>query len=381
MNWQPRATWLAAAAVPRGSRWRGPVASTPRHLFVPRWWDTPAGTYSRTWDLHDGPSDTEAWMDTAYEDQTIVTQVAGVHADHAEAGAVIKGQPTSSSTLPGLVVQMFHHAEIYDGADVLDVATGSGYSAALLAGHLGDDRVTSVDVDPYLVEAAAVRLDAVGLRPKVLATDATGPLPGEYDCIVSMVSVRPVPASWLVALRPGGRFAAVIAGTSLIITAGKSRDGSAEGRVEWDRAMFMPTHSGEGYPPGARGLFDTVWDAEGEEVTRGRYPVLDVTYNWDLPAMLEVVCPGIEHHYKEDDDGLRTARMVHTDGSWARATAHADDPPTVHQGGPRRLWDVLDEVRHYWLQHGELPLRGAHAHVTPDGAIHLRRGKWKATIG
>ncbi|MBB4920004.1 methyltransferase domain-containing protein [Streptosporangium saharense] len=348
---------------------------------MPRWWDTPAGTYSRTWELHDGPGDAEAWMDTAYEDQTVVTQVAGVHADHAEAGTVVKGRPTSSSTLPSLVVQMFRHAEIHDGADVLDVATGSGYSAALLARRLGDGRVTSVDVDPYLVEAAAVRLDAVGLRPKVLAADATGPLPGEYDCIVSMVSVRPVPASWLAALRSGGRLAAVIANTSLIVTAGKCDDGGAEGRVEWDRAMFMPTRSGRDYPPGIRGLFDTVWDAEGEEVTRGRYPVLDVTYNWDLPAMLEVVCPGIEHHYEEGDDGRRTARMVHADGSWARATALSDDPPTVHQGGPRRLWDVLDEVRHHWLQHGELPLRGAHARITPDGTIHLRRGRWTATIG
>ncbi|GAA3132261.1 methyltransferase domain-containing protein [Streptosporangium carneum] len=379
MNWQPRAARLAAAATSRGSRWREPVAATPRHL--PRWWDTPAGAYSRTWELHDGPSDVEAWMGVAYDDQTVVTQVAGVHADHADVGATVDGRPTSSSTLPSLVTQMFRHAEIYDGADVLDVATGSGYSAALLAQQLGDDRVTSIDVDPYLVEAAASRLDTLGLHPKVLPVDATGPLPGEYDRIVSMVSVKPIPASWLAALRPGGRFATVIANTSLIVTAGKSSDGGAEGCIEWDRAMFMPTRSGGDYPPGARGMFDTLWDAEGEEVTQCRYPVLNVTYNWDLPAMLEVVCPGIEHHYEETDDGRRTARMVHADGSWARASAQADGPPTVHQGGPRRLWDVLDEVRHYWLQHGELPIRGAYARITPDGTICLRRGRWKATIG
>ncbi|MFD8565171.1 hypothetical protein ACFV1N_48580 [Streptosporangium canum] len=253
--------------------------------------------------------------------------------------------------------------------------------AALLAHRVGDDRVTSIDVDPYLVEAAAGRLESIDLRPNVLAVDATGPVPGEYDRIVSMVSVRPIPASWLTALRPGGRLVTVIANTSLILTAAKTDDGGAEGQIEWDRAMFMPTRSGGAYPPGARELFDTVWDAEGDEVTQGRYPVLNVSYNWELPAMLEVVCPGIEHHYEEDDDGWRTARMVHADGSWARATAQADGSPVIHQGGPRRLWDVLDEVRDYWLQHGELPLHGAHVHITAEGVIRLQRGRWKATIG
>ncbi|GGO16117.1 hypothetical protein GCM10010116_32480 [Microbispora rosea subsp. aerata] len=72
--------------------------------------------------------------------------------------------------------------------------------------------------------------------------------------------------------------------------------------------------------------------------------------------------------------------MVHKDGSWARAEQIGREPPTVHQGGPRRLWDVLDEARDYWLQHGALPLYGANVTITPDGVIHLQRGRWKATI-
>ncbi|WP_327103461.1 hypothetical protein [Nonomuraea glycinis] len=40
---------------------------------------------------------------------------------------------------------MLRHGDIYDGAHVLDVATGSGYSAALLAHLLGDQRVTSIE--------------------------------------------------------------------------------------------------------------------------------------------------------------------------------------------------------------------------------------------
>uniref|UniRef100_UPI003F493967 methyltransferase domain-containing protein n=1 Tax=Streptosporangium sp. CA-235898 TaxID=3240073 RepID=UPI003F493967 len=381
MRWQPHAARLAAAVTPRGSGWRELVATVPRHRFVPRWWDTPAGAKYQTWEVHDGAADPEEWMSAAYTDQTLITQVAGAHADHGEPGRVVTGRPTSSSTLPSLVVQMLQHGDVYDGADVLDVATGSGYSAALLAQRLGDNHVTSIDVDPYLVEAAADRLDTIGAHPKVLTVDATGPLPGEYDRIVSMVSVRPIPASWLTALRPAGRLVTVIANTCLIVTADKTDDGGAEGRVEWDRAMFMPTRSAGDYPPGARGLFDDVWDIDGDDVTQGRYPVLNVARNWSLPSMLEVLCPGIEHHYEQGDEGRHTARMVHVDGSWARATALGEDPPVVHQGGPQRLWDVLEGVRTYWLRHGELPLHGARVRVTPDGVIRLQRGTWRGTIG
>ena len=124
--------------------------------------------------------------------------------------------PTSSATLPGLIVQMLRHAHLYDGADVLEVGTGSGYGCAVLAHRLGGQHVTSVDVDAYLTEVAAERLAGIGLRPQLMTCDATGPLPGAYDRIVSTVAVRPIPRA---ALRPGGRLVTTITGTAGIVTA------------------------------------------------------------------------------------------------------------------------------------------------------------------
>jgi hypothetical protein len=72
--------------------------------------------------------------------------------------------------------------------------------------------------------------------------------------------------------------------------------------------------------------------------------------------------------------------MLHPDGSWARASAAETDAPIVHQSGARRLWDLLDEVRGMWLREGSLPIYGAGATLTPDGSIHLRRGKWRASL-
>ncbi|MFE9069454.1 methyltransferase domain-containing protein, partial [Streptomyces violaceusniger] len=357
MNWTTRAVALAGAATHRHSRWAPAVAATPRHLFIPRWWKRGADG----WELHDGPTNPDRWLDAAYRDTSLVTRVGPLHADHATAADRPHGRPTSSATLPSLVVGMFQHARLDDGDRLLDVGTGSGYGAALAARRLSDEQVTSVDVDPYLTEAARKRASEAGVAPTLDTIDATGDLPYEpasFERIVATVSVRTIPESWLRVLCPGGRLVTTIAGTSLLVTAEKDEDGGATGRVEWDRAGFMHARHGDDYPPGAAVRLAKAAELDGDEVTRGPYPVVDVANAWDLASMLDVEAPGIEYEYREDGE-QRVALMAHADGSWARATATGNERPTVHQGGPRRLWDALDKVRDYWLSNGELPVRGA----------------------
>lgn len=302
MKWKPRAVQLADTAAHPASRWHSIVSAVPRHPFVPRWWAWAApgpGLWHDTWELHDGPVSPDAWLDAAYSDRSLVTQVGELHADHARPGNQFTGRPTSSATLPGLLVRMYRHAMITDGMDVLDVGTGSGYGTALLATRLGDAHVTSIDVDGYLTGAAAERLGIVGLYPKVVSCDATGPLPGSYDRIVSTVAVRPIPESWLAALRSGGRLVTTITGTGLIVTADKMPDGGATGRTEWDRAGFMHTRSGPGYPPGMLEQFTAIRDAKGDQFAAGRFPVVNVNEAWELYSTLGVILPGIQHHYEE----------------------------------------------------------------------------------
>ncbi|WP_217169994.1 methyltransferase domain-containing protein [Streptomyces sp. AC512_CC834] len=377
MIWETCAADLADRVTHRSSRWRRPVARIPRHVFVPAWWEAE----DDQWVLRD-PVNEGQWYPAAYADRSLVTRVGPRHADRAKPDDHPTGRPTSSATLPSLVVRMFQHARIDDGDELLDVGTGSGYGTALATHRLGAQAVTSIDVDPHLVEAARERLATIGLHPTVEAVDATGPLPakaGTFDRIVATVSVRTVPVGWLTALCTGGRLVTTIAGTSLILTAEKRADGAAVGRVEWDRAGFMHARHGDNYPAGSSALLAAAHDIDGDDVTTGPYPVVDVANAWDLDSMLGITVPGIEHAYREVGE-RRTAIMAHADGSWARATAVGSEPPTVHQGGPRRLWDILDGIRAYWLQHGELPARGARALVTPDGETRLARGKWRAIL-
>jgi protein-L-isoaspartate O-methyltransferase len=374
VNWQPHAAALAGAVVHPSSRWARPLAETPRHVIVPRWWrHMPVAG----WTLRDGAADPDRWLSAAYADRTLVTRVGPLHADQAAADDHPEDGPTSSSTLPSLVVAMYRHAMITDDCDVLCV-TGTGYGTALLCARLGDKRVTSIDVDPYLVDTARDRLDAIGHHPTVRVCDLIGPLPGAYDRIVSTVGLPGIPPSWLTALRPGGRLVTNLAGTGLVVAANVQPDSSACGQVTPERAGFMRTRHGENYPPPPSSRH--AWTAEGETVTTGRYPVVQVAESWELMTAYALAVPGVRHSYDEDEHGVRTAVMVHTDGSWARATGRRGEQPTVHQAGPRRLWDALDAIRHDWLSDGRLPAYGAAVEIDPDGTLRLKRGTWHVTV-
>jgi protein-L-isoaspartate O-methyltransferase len=376
MDWQSHAQSLAAQIVRPESRWYEPLATTPRHALVPRWWDNVNGR----WELRNSTTDPAGWLRTVYSDRTLVTRVGPLHVDDAVPGTVTAGLPTSSSTLPGLVVQMYRHAVIADDSEVL-VTTGSGYGTALACRRLGDMRVTSIDIDPGLVAKARERLDALGLHPHTAVCDITGPLPGQYDRIVSTVSVRPIPESWLSALRPGGRLVTTIAGTGLILTADKTEDGGAVGRIAPDPAGFMRTRHGDDYDHATEAeVWEKAQHTDGDEVSISRYPLLYVPDSWEIMSMLELEIPGIYHRTMQDGEA-QTVWMLHPDGSWARATATGFlDSPVVHQGGPRRLWDALEKVRNRLNREGALPVYGARVTISPDGATTLSRGAWSVSL-
>ncbi|MGW4289597.1 methyltransferase domain-containing protein [Streptomyces sp. NPDC004673] len=388
MDWESAAHRLATSTMIRPeSRWHQPVASTPRHHFVPRWWTSTATDDQDLWELRDGASDPDAWLRDAYADTTLVTRVGTRHADHAAVGQILARGPglrsTSSSTLPSLVLMMYRAAWITDTSRLL-VTCGSGYGTALACARLGDEKVTSVDIDAYLVWAARDRLAEVGHHPRVEVCDLTGELPeGTYDRIVSTVSVPTVPTSWLETLIPGGRLVTTIADTGLVVVADKTADGGAVGYVAPEVAGFMSARHGENYgaPSENTPLWETAQHADGESVTTSRFPLTFVPNTWDVRSTLELLAPGIDHRQRKGVDGTRTVYMLHADGSWARATATGrNESPIVHQGGPRRLWDTLDSVRTWLAADGDLPIRGATVTITPDGTTTFARRGWSATI-
>ena len=102
---------------------------------------------------------------------------------------------------------------------VLEIGTGSGYMAALLAHRA--QQVITLEIEPVLVETARRNLQKAGLyNAEVRLGDGAanlaetvsenGPLRGPFDVIVLSGSVAAVPASLLDLLKVGGRLSAIV---------------------------------------------------------------------------------------------------------------------------------------------------------------------------
>lgn len=106
--------------------------------------------------------------------------------------------------------RMLQSLEIQSGQRVLEIGTGSGFTAACLA-HLGAS-VVSVECLPKLAERAGRRLENVGVEGvEVIAADALSDYqPDEsFDVVVVTASAASVPERFCQWVKAGGRLFAV----------------------------------------------------------------------------------------------------------------------------------------------------------------------------
>ncbi|ACT59018.1 protein-L-isoaspartate O-methyltransferase family protein [Hirschia baltica] len=102
-------------------------------------------------------------------------------------------------------------AKIQADDEVLDVASGSGYSAAILAKLAA--AVVGVETDEALAEAASARLDSLDIdNADVVAGDISKGLAsqGPFDVIFVNGSVEVIPQEWKDQLKQNGRLAVIV---------------------------------------------------------------------------------------------------------------------------------------------------------------------------
>ncbi|GAA4907755.1 protein-L-isoaspartate(D-aspartate) O-methyltransferase [Streptomonospora salina] len=119
-----------------------------------------------------------------------------------------RGVALSSVSAPAIIATMLHRADIRPGHRILEIGSG-GYNAALireLTGAGGD--VTSIDIDPEVVDRAGRFLDHAGYRDvHVAAADGEHGFArrAPYDRILVTAGAWDVPPAWRDQLAPGGR--------------------------------------------------------------------------------------------------------------------------------------------------------------------------------
>ncbi|MGI9002674.1 MAG: methyltransferase domain-containing protein [Pseudonocardia sp.] len=332
----------------RTPQWRDVFTRTWRHPYVPSFYPEVGAACLISID----PRRRGEWLDAVYSDQTLLTKVVQMPLSRAlRPGS--HPVATSSSTLPSLVLTMLEELDVTDGSRVLEIGTGSGYNAALLCERLGGDCVTSVDIDPELVELARERLAANGHTPTLAAVDgATGyPAGRPYDRIIASCSVPAIPPAWLAQAAPDavilvdvrGR----IGGTLARLTV--DADGRATGRFLPLCSSFMwLRHTADAPPPDRYPQLDDdpVHSFTQVDPTQLRSPGLfGFVVQWHLP--------GVTWGLTTDGDGRSGLHLSAPDGSRAVVGgARTDRGHPLTQYGPRRLWDRVEQAHQFWHDAG-----------------------------
>ncbi|MDM4721428.1 ATP-grasp peptide maturase system methyltransferase [Micromonospora sp. WMMA1363] len=340
----------------------GAFASVPRHPFAPAVYDVDSrGQVGDV--LHAArPDHHAAYLAAVYGDEAIVTQISA------------DGRPTSSSTQPGVMAVMLEALDPQPGMTVLEIGTGTGYNAALLAHLVGDQAVTSVDIDPGLVTNAAAALDHAGYRPTLAAADGLSGYPprAPYDRLIATCSVRRVPVAWLRQTNPGGL---ILANLSYGVVPLRVDDtGTGHGRFLPQIAAFIEARPADG-PIGptvadmvTRCMSGTGTTSPGSERDVELFTDPGGEFFWRLTGPSIYQCTLLP-------DGEEVHCLVDADtGSWARI--HTQGPTvTVVQSGPRQLWHAVATACRRWADAG----RPTHDHlvlqrrvVTYGGLSRLR---------
>lgn len=336
--------------------WSEAFRAVPRSLFLPDlFW---------AYDLTTGSSEPVArsddaadWERAAYRDIPLVTQWD----DGRHTGTKPGSTGTSSASMPSVVASMLADLEVSDGMRVLEVGTGTGWNAGLLAHRLGGEHVASVEIDPAVAAHASAALARAGLSPRLVVGDGRdGWAPGApYDRVIATAGVRIIPPRWLEQTRPGGIILAPwgthYSNQDALVRLTVGEDGRATGpflrmvefmklrdqRLDWN--LFV----------------DHVKEFPGDaDESRTSVPLTDLGDRYETPYFVTGLCvPDCAHVVNVGDSGeTGDAKAWFFDfrsQSWA-AVVFSDGAPdaTVYQSGPRRLWDEVERALTWWIDRG-----------------------------
>ncbi|MFH8614729.1 ATP-grasp peptide maturase system methyltransferase [Streptomyces sp. NPDC017979] len=304
----------------------------------------------------DTPSD--EWLRLTYENTTWVTQLDGVLAEDAT-GPVTGGTPTSSSTLPGLVLWMIEQAGITEGKRVLVIGAGTGLSTAYICEVAGQENTTAVETDPVAAERARKALAEAGYGPALITGDGllgySGGAP--YDVVIAFCSMRHVPYGLLRQVREGGTVLVTLAGWGFghgLVRLTADATGGAEGRFLPGYTSFMMARPHD-RPPHSR-----VELLPGDERPSRIDPAL--VDDWSARFVAQLAAPSAERL----GVGAEQILLDVATGSQARTRPDGNGGWTVTERGPLRLWRAVEDATATWQRAGAPHLSSFGLTITQD---------------
>ncbi|GGU27904.1 protein-L-isoaspartate O-methyltransferase [Actinomadura livida] len=341
---------LAAAGWLTQGRVRTALRDVPRHAFVPPVAWTGEG------DRVDRATAPERWLDLVYRDDAIITQLDDGRTDVATGN----GRFTSSCSAPSTVVSLLELLDVEAGHRVLDVGTGTGWTAGLLSRMAGTENVTSMEIDPLVSARAAESLKGAGLSPRLVVGDGgEGWADGApFDRVHATCGVSHVPYAWVRQTRPGGVIVTPYApgfASSHELRLVVMPDGTAVGRFTGHASyMMMRSHR---QPP---------WPTSGDEGAKSATQIDPRTIGY-APAGADLAMggflPGVNArgHHQDDTYALR----LWSTQAWATATYRPGQRDyEVH--GDQNLWDEAVRAYFWWVAQGSPPRDRFGLTITPE---------------
>ncbi|RJQ86675.1 hypothetical protein D5S19_11430, partial [Amycolatopsis panacis] len=190
-----------------------------------------------------------------------------------------------------------------------------------------------------------------------------------YDRVISTASVRTIPAAWIGQTRPGGVLVVPWGsdyGDDALTRLVVAEDGSASGRCGADLAfMRLRSQRRDFLEPSA----DQIGTAATTRTAHGGRELFEMVTFTRASFTIGLRVPFCYLTVEDVTDDRRLVELhdVRT-RSWARVTLiRGQTPWTVHQLGPRRLWDEADTAYSWWRKAGEPTPNRFGPTVTPDG--------------
>lgn len=256
------------------------------------------------------------------------------------------GEVTSTASATRVLAAQLDLLELEPGHSVLEIGTGPGYFAAVLAEVVGPAGwVTTVDIDAEVAEPAAARLAAAGYEQvQVVVGDGHAGVPDRapFDRVVASVGCADVSAAWLAQLTEDGAALVplLLGGVHPMVLVGRDGVGSMVSRSGYVAIQGAQGAAGL-WASSARAVGPSRGAALPEPLVRALRPSRGRAPDWDLGIWVAL----------RDQDAVPLAGLARPDGA-ARIDCEAGAVLRTPGAGGVAVAEDLVELATLWVHAG-----------------------------